>query len=100
MQWPFKNISTVTKRRALALLLILATALVVRALTMQFIRVHLADPGWFASGIYAIFDRKAQDFLDGREPLFWINDPARTESAVYAPGYPSWLALLYTLAGV
>lgn len=99
MEWPLKNISTAQRRRALALVLILATAFVVRALTMQFIRAHLTDPGWFASGIYAIFDRKAQDFLDGREPLFWINDQARTEQAVYAPGYSAWLVLVYTLTG-
>jgi hypothetical protein len=99
MAWPLKNISTVEKRRAVAVLLILATAFVVRGLTVQFIRAHLGDPGWFASGIYAIFDRKAQDFLDGREPLFWINDASRTEAAVYAPGYAAWLALVYTLAG-
>ncbi|HEV2912840.1 MAG TPA: hypothetical protein VGX92_05935 [Pyrinomonadaceae bacterium] len=97
MEWPLKNISTPAKRRALALLLILSTALVVRALTMQFIRAHLGDPAWFASGIYSIFDVKAQNFLDGREPLFWIDDPTRTDRAVYAPGYPAWLALLYTL---
>lgn len=99
MQWPLVNISTEQRRRALCLVLILATAFVVRALTMQFIRAHLTDPGWFASGIYAIFDRKAQDFLEGREPLFWINDPARTEQAVYAPGYSAWLVLVYTLKG-
>lgn len=99
MQWPLGNISTAKRRRALALVLILATAFVVRALTMQFIRAHLTDPGWFASGIYAIFDRKAQDFLDHVEPLFWINDPARTEQAVYAPGYSAWLVLVYTLTG-
>ena len=97
---PLKNISTAARRRALALLLILATALCVRALTMQFIRAHLTDPGWFAYGIYAIFDRKAQDFMDGREPLFWIEDASLTEQAVYAPGYPMWLALVYTLGGV
>jgi 4-amino-4-deoxy-L-arabinose transferase-like glycosyltransferase len=99
MQWLHKNISTVARRRARALVLILVTAFVVRALTMEFIRAHLADPAWFASGIYAIFDRKAQDFLDGREPLFWISDASKTEAAVYAPGYPAWLAFVYKLSG-
>lgn len=99
MRWPLVNISTVERRRALALLLILAAALTVRALTMQFIRAHLGNPAWFASGIYAIFDRKAQNFLDGREPLFWIDDPSDTEAAVYAPGYPAWLVFVYKLGG-
>ncbi|HEX8142192.1 MAG TPA: hypothetical protein VF553_06315 [Pyrinomonadaceae bacterium] len=99
MQWPLKNFSTRARRRALAILLILAASFLVRALTMQFIRAHLADPGWFASGIYAVFDRKAQDFLEGAEPLFWINDPSNTEAAVYAPGYPAWLVLVYTVGG-
>jgi len=99
MQWPLVNISTVERRRALALLLILAAALAVRALTTEFIRAHLTNPAWFASGIYAIFDGKAQGFLDGREPLFWINDPSNTEAAVYAPGYPAWLSFVYRLSG-
>jgi 4-amino-4-deoxy-L-arabinose transferase-like glycosyltransferase len=99
MRWALKNISSVARRRAGALLLILATAFVVRGLTTEFIRAHLTDPGWFASGIYAIFDRKAQDFLDGREPLFWIADASRTEAAVYAPGYAVWLSFIYRLTG-
>jgi 4-amino-4-deoxy-L-arabinose transferase-like glycosyltransferase len=77
----------------------LALAFSVRALTANFLRAHLDDPGWFPSGIYANFDRSAQDWLDGRAPIFWINDPAHTDAAIYPPGYPLWLAFIYTLTG-
>ncbi len=70
-----------------------------RALTANFLRAHLAEPGWFPSGIYANFDRPAQDWLDGRTSIFWINDPSHTDAAIYPPGYPLWLAFIYTLTG-
>jgi len=85
--------------RVLALLFILALAFSVRALTANFLRAHLDDPGWFPSGIYANFDRQAQDWLDGRASMFWIDDPSHTEAAIYPPGYPLWLAFIYTLTG-
>jgi 4-amino-4-deoxy-L-arabinose transferase-like glycosyltransferase len=87
-------------RRALALLFILALALTVRGLTANFLRAHLNDPGWFPFGIYSAFDRQAQDGLDGRASFFRIDDPSRTDSAVYPPGYPLWLASIYKLSGV
>jgi 4-amino-4-deoxy-L-arabinose transferase-like glycosyltransferase len=37
--------------------------------------------------------------LDGSASWFWIDDPARTQSAVYPPGYATWLALIYSLNG-
>ena len=77
----------------------LALAFSVRALTANFLRAHLDEPGWFPSGIYANFDRAAQDWLDGRAPIFWINDPSHTDAAIYPPGYPLWLAFIYTLTG-
>lgn len=86
-------------RRVLALLFILLLALCVRFLTANFLRANLNDPGWFPSGIYASFDRQAQDWLDGRASIFWINDPSRTDAAIYPPGYPVWLAFVYTLTG-
>src|SRR3989442_829286 len=86
-------------RRALALIFILTLAFSVRALTANFVRARLDDAGWFPSGIYAAFDAPAQDWLDGRAAIFWIDDPSRTDKAIYAPGYPLWLALIYKLSG-
>ena len=86
-------------QRALALLFILALAFSVRALTANFLRAHIDDPGWFPSGIYGVFDRQAQNWLDGRAAIFWIDDSSHTDAAVYAPGYPLWLALIYKLSG-
>lgn len=86
-------------RRIVALCFILALAFSVRALTANFLRAHLDDPGWFPSGIYGAFDQQAQDWLDHRASIFWIDDPSRTDRATYAPGYPLWLAFIYTLSG-
>lgn len=94
------EVQPLTRKRALALLLILALSFSVRALMAEFMRARLADAGWFQSGTYAIFDRQANAILDGRESFFWISDPERTEAAVYPPGYPLWLALIYGTGGV
>ena len=83
----------------MALLFILALAFSVRALTANFLRAHLDEPGWFPSGIYGNFDRQAQDWLDGRASIFWIDDPSHTDAAIYPPGYPLWLAFIYKLTG-
>jgi 4-amino-4-deoxy-L-arabinose transferase-like glycosyltransferase len=93
------SVQPALRRRAFALLLILALSFTVRALTGQFMRDRLTDSGWFQSGTYAIFDRQANGILDGRESVFWISDPERTEAAVYPPGYPLWLALIYGVSG-
>ncbi|HEY6802625.1 MAG TPA: glycosyltransferase family 39 protein [Pyrinomonadaceae bacterium] len=82
-----------------SLLLILFVALSVRALTAYFIYTHLSDPSWFQSGTYQIFDRKAQDILNHKASLFWIDDATQTDSAVYPPGYPIWIASIYALTG-
>ncbi len=87
------------RRRLLAMLFILALAFAVRGLTMHFVRDHLTEPGWFQSGSYAVFDRQAQNILDGQSSIFWIDDPETTEAAVYPPGYPLWLALVYKITG-
>src|SRR5260370_19588127 len=86
-------------QRALVLFFIVALAFSVRALTANFLRAHLDDTGWFPSGIYGAFDRQAQDWFDGRASIFWIDDSSRTDKAIYAPGYPLWLALIYKLGG-
>jgi 4-amino-4-deoxy-L-arabinose transferase-like glycosyltransferase len=71
----------------------------VRVLTLQFMRTHLDDPGWFQSGSYAKFDRQARDILDGRQHVFWIHDATRTDLAQYPPAYPALVAVIYSLTG-
>ena len=68
-------------RRLLLLCLIVTLAFAVRALTANFLRAHLDDPGWFPSGIYAQFDRQAQNWLDGRASIFWIDESSRTDGS-------------------
>lgn len=83
----------------LLLIFIVTVAFTVRALTANFLRAHLDETGWFPSGIYGTFDASARDWLDGRASIFWIEDPSRTDKAIYAPGYPLWLAFVYKLSG-
>lgn len=99
MSWFPQRLSNPLTRRVLALVFILALSFCVRALTANFLRAHFDEPGWFPSGIYAKFDRPAQDWLDGRASIFWINDPSHTDEAIYPPGYPLWLAFVYSLTG-
>jgi 4-amino-4-deoxy-L-arabinose transferase-like glycosyltransferase len=94
-----RRVGVLNRKRALALLFIVALAFTVRALTANFLRAHMNDPGWFPSGIYSLFDRQAQNGLDGRASIFWLSDPSRTDAAIYPPGYPLWLAFIYTLTG-
>jgi hypothetical protein len=93
------NLSPESRRRALILCGLLLLSFSVRALTAEFMRQRLGDAGWFQSGTYAIFDRQARRILDGTSSAFWIDDPSRTEAAVYPPGYPLWLALIYGASG-
>lgn len=86
-------------KRVLALFFILALAFCVRALTANFLRAHLDEPGWFPSSIYGNFDRQAQEWLDGRGSMFWIDDASRTDAAIYPPGYPLWLVFIYSVTG-
>ena len=74
-------------------------AVSVRVLTLQFMRAHLNDPAWFQVGSYAKFDRQARDILDGRQRLFWIDDPTRTDLAQYPPAFPALVALIYRVTG-
>jgi 4-amino-4-deoxy-L-arabinose transferase-like glycosyltransferase len=78
---------------------ILFLSLSVRGLTAYFIHQHLADPAWFQFGSYQVFDRQAQDILDRESSLFWIDNPEQTDSAIYPPGYPIWIAFVYSVTG-
>src|SRR5215213_8795553 len=87
------------RRTILCFLCLFVAAIGVRVLTLQFMRAHLNDPGWFQVGSYAKFDRQARDILDGKQRLFWIDDPARTDLAQYPPAFPAAVALIYRLGG-
>lgn len=99
MKLPFANLPDEGRRRALLILSVLLLSFVVRGLTANFMRAHLTDAAWFQYGSYSIFDRQAQNILDGKASVFWIDDPSHTEAAVYPPGYPLWLAFIYGLSG-
>ena len=86
-------------RKILLVLLVLATLLSVRALTLMFMRAHLDDPAWFQTGSYGKFDRQARDILDGRQPIFLIDDPTRTDLAQYPPAFPAAVAAVYGVTG-
>lgn len=87
------------RRQLLILFTLLLIGIGVRVLTLQFMRAHLNDPAWFQVGSYAKFDRQARDILDGRQRLFWIDDPARTDLAQYPPAFPALVALIYRVTG-
>jgi 4-amino-4-deoxy-L-arabinose transferase-like glycosyltransferase len=87
------------RKQLLILFGLLLITISVRILTLQFMRAHLNDPAWFQVGSYAKFDRQARDILDGRQRLFWIDDPARTDLAQYPPAFPALVALIYRLTG-
>ncbi|MDX6696187.1 MAG: hypothetical protein QOF02_3790 [Blastocatellia bacterium] len=99
MTLPVVNLSPAARRRALLILCVLLLSFAVRGLTANFMRSHLTDAAWFQHGSYAVFDKQAQNILDGAASVFWIDDPSRTEAAVYPPGYPLWLALVYGASG-
>src|ERR1041385_8353518 len=82
-----------------AIFALVLIAISVRVLTLQFMRAHLNDPAWFQVGSYAKFDRQARDILDGRQHLFWIDDPTRTDLAQYPPAFPALVALVYKISG-
>ncbi len=93
------NLFAPSARKVSILLLLLATLLSVRVLTLMFMRSHLDDPGWFQTGSYAKFDRQARDILDGRQRLFLIDDATRTDLAQYPPAFPVLVAVVYGLTG-
>jgi 4-amino-4-deoxy-L-arabinose transferase-like glycosyltransferase len=89
----------INRKQFLILFALLLIATSVRVFTLQFMRAHLNDPAWFQAGSYAKFDRQARDILDGRQRLFWIDDPARTDLAQYPPAFPALVALIYRVTG-
>jgi 4-amino-4-deoxy-L-arabinose transferase-like glycosyltransferase len=89
----------INRKQLLILFTLLLITISVRVLTLQFMRAHLNDPAWFQVGSYAKFDRQARDILDGRQRLFWIDDPARTDLAQYPPAFPALVALVYKVTG-
>src|SRR5215207_7777382 len=88
-----------TRNRLLLLLGALLLTFCIRVFTLQFMRAHLNDPVWFQVGSYAKFDRQARDILDGKQKLFWIDDPTRTDLAQYPPAFPALVALIYKVTG-
>ena len=88
------------KKLIVALIAITLLGFVVRLLTSNFIAAHLNDPGWFQSGSFAIFDRQAQNALDGKESFFWIPDSSRTDLIQYPPDNKLWIGFIYTVTGV
>lgn len=86
-------------KRILPLLLMLLLAFTVRALTANFMRAHLNDAAWFQWGSFAVFDRQAQNVLDGKESFFWIPDSSRTDLMQYPPGFRLWMAAIYGVTG-
>jgi 4-amino-4-deoxy-L-arabinose transferase-like glycosyltransferase len=86
-------------RKLLPVLLVVATLLSIRVLTLMFMRARLDDPAWFQTGSYAKFDRQAGDILDGRQRIFVIDDPTRTDLAQYPPAFPASVAAIYAVSG-
>jgi len=87
------------RKRILFFSIIFLLALSVRFLTFNFLRAHFDDPGWFQSGSYRVFERDANEILNGTRKIFWIDDPTRTDLIQYPPGYPWMIALVYGLTG-
>ena len=87
-------------RKILLILLLLVTLVGVRVATLMFMRAHLDDPAWFQSGSYGKFDRQARDILDGRQHVFLIDDPTRTDIVQYPPAFPAFVAAVYGVTGV
>jgi len=83
----------------LLLALLVTLAFAVRSLSANFLRAHFEDPGWFQSGSYQVFDRQAQNVLDGRESFFWVPDATRTDLIQYPPGSRIWIAAIYAATG-
>jgi 4-amino-4-deoxy-L-arabinose transferase-like glycosyltransferase len=95
----FFKIHRINRKQLAIFFTLLLIAISVRVLTLQFMRAHLNDPSWFQVGSYAKFDRQARDILDGRQRLFWIDDPTRTDLAQYPPAFPALVALIYKVTG-
>ena len=88
-----------TQQRVLSLSLIFALALVGRALTTQFVDGTPNDPNYRLRAIVQGFDMMAQRILDGQDSAFWIDEPLRPYFGIYPPGYPLWVAFIYSVSG-
>jgi 4-amino-4-deoxy-L-arabinose transferase-like glycosyltransferase len=91
--------SPTARNRIVFFLIVLVLAGAIRLFTYNFIRDHLHDASWFQHGSYRVFDKRAQDILDGRGRLFWIDDPTRTDLVQYPPAFPWMVAAIYRLTG-
>ena len=91
--------SAVTRSRVLFFLVVLLLAGSVRLLTFNFLRNRLDDPAWFQRGTYAAFEERAVAVIDGKEPIFWVSDPSRTDVIFFPPGYPLMIAAIFRLTG-
>ncbi|HEU5237115.1 MAG TPA: glycosyltransferase family 39 protein [Pyrinomonadaceae bacterium] len=98
MPFPLR-FSPLAQRRVLFFFLVFLVAASIRLLTFNFLRANLNDPGWFQSGSYRVFDKRANDILDGKGKLFWIDDPSRTDLVQYPPAYPWMVAAIYRATG-
>jgi 4-amino-4-deoxy-L-arabinose transferase-like glycosyltransferase len=87
------------RKRIIFFVIVFAFAGVIRWLTYNFVRDHLYDAAWFQYGSYRVFDKSAQNILDGRARIFWIDDATRTDQVQYPPAYPWFVALVYRLTG-
>jgi 4-amino-4-deoxy-L-arabinose transferase-like glycosyltransferase len=96
---PQRGTKIANQKKIFLFLCLFVAAISVRVLTLQFMRAHLHDPGWFQVGSYAKFDRQARDILEGRQKLFWIDDATRTDLAQYPPAFPAVVALIYKVTG-
>jgi Dolichyl-phosphate-mannose-protein mannosyltransferase len=86
-------------KRPCAVIFILALSFAVRSGTSHFMAEHLDDAGWFQYGSYKIFDQRAQNIIDNKEPIFFITDPSRTDLIQYPPGFPILVGLIYNATG-
>lgn len=91
--------SRLLRNRIAIFVVIFLLAFSVRFLTMQFMKMHLHEASWFQFGSYQRFEKHAEDILAGREHLFWIDDPSRTDLVQYPPAFPWWIALIYRVTG-
>jgi hypothetical protein len=91
--------SAVTRNRVLFFLIVLLLAGSIRLLTFNFLRNRLDDPGWFQRGTYAAFEERAVAVLDGKEAIFWVRDPSRTDVIFFPPGYALTIAIIFRLTG-
>lgn len=92
------GLSPTTRKWLLLFFIALAIAAGVRWLTFNFMRARLNDAGWFQSGSYLVFDKRARELLEGRSPVFWIDDPSRTDVTQYPPAFPLWVAAIYSVS--